>query len=88
MSYKQQETADLISRFNEASEIIDGVECWSARKLAPILGYSRYRNFLPSIKKAKTACSNSGVEVSDHMADVCHMVKLGSKAERGMIVSK
>lgn len=58
------------------------VECWSARELQEILGYTQWKNFLKVIEKAKISCKSSGAAVSDHFADVGKMVKVGSDATR------
>ncbi len=57
-------------------------EYWSARDLAPLLGYSNWQNFEVAIKRGKTACEQVGQVVADHFTDASKMVKLGSKAER------
>ena len=51
-----------------------GNEYWSSRDFAQILGYSDYRNFEQVIKKAKTACFNSGQRIEDHFVDITEMV--------------
>ena len=35
-------------------------EYWSARDLAPLLGYSNWQNFEVAIKRGKTACEQVG----------------------------
>jgi len=61
----------------------DGDEYWSARELGALLGYTRsYRNFLPAIQKAETACEGSGQALLDHFAHVRTMVSIGSGAQR------
>ncbi len=60
----------------------EGIEYWTARDLAKVLGYARWENFQNVIPKAKLACSNSGYDVFDHFRDITKMVKLGSKAQR------
>ena len=77
MSYKQDETNALITKFNKASQLVDGVECWSARDIQGLLGYTEYRNLSKSIDKAKVAAENSGEAVSEHFVDVNKMAKLG-----------
>jgi DNA-damage-inducible protein D len=63
----------------------EGGEYWSARELGVALGYTRsYRNFVPVIRKAETACENSGQAVSDHFAQTRTMVALGSGAQRAI----
>lgn len=59
-----------------------GNEFWYARALAKILDYAEYRNFIPVIEKAKTACEKSGYEVSGHFVDMHEMVQIGSGATR------
>ncbi len=72
----------LFKQFEQACYEHNGIECWSARELQQILGYTQWRNFLKVIDKAKTSCENSGVPVKDHFADVSKMVTVGSDANR------
>lgn len=65
-------------------EDAQGNEYWGARKLAKVLEYREYRNFLPVIEKAKEACENSGQKVPDHFVDFHEMVAIGSGATREM----
>ncbi|MGH2510467.1 MAG: BRO family protein, partial [Ktedonobacteraceae bacterium] len=48
---------------------IYGVECWSARDLASLLGYSQWRRFNETIQRAIIACEATGNTTSDHFAD-------------------
>lgn len=57
-------------------------EFWTSRALWKILEYNEYRNFVPVIEKAKTACINSGQRIEDHFVDFHEMVGIGSGAER------
>ncbi|MBN1391932.1 MAG: DNA damage-inducible protein D [Sedimentisphaerales bacterium] len=68
---------ERIKRVNEADR-----EYWSSRDFSQILGYSDYRNFEQVIKKAKTACFNSGHRIEDHFVDITEMVGIGSGAQR------
>ena len=72
----------LFSRFESITLIVEDVECWSARELQKLLGYSDWRNFLNVIEKAKVACSNSEGVISDHFVEINKMVSLGSGSER------
>ena len=55
---------------------------WSARDLAPLLGYSQWRNFEQALNKAKIACEQVDQSVSDQFADVSKLIKLGKGGER------
>lgn len=68
---------ERIKRTNEA-----GMEFWSSREFAGVLGYGDYRNFEGVIEKAKMACFNSGHRIEDHFVDLTEMVAIGSGAER------
>ncbi len=79
---KQEFITKLFERFENACYIYKNLECWSARELQDILGYSKWDNFIKVIEKAKKACENSGSSISDHFADVGKMVQIGSGSER------
>jgi DNA-damage-inducible protein D len=68
---------ERIKRTNDA-----GMEFWSSRDFAGVLGYGDYRNFEGVIEKAKLSCFTSGYRIEDHFVDVNEMVGIGSGAER------
>lgn len=75
----------LISAFEDASMLDEGdVEYWLARDLSKLLGYTDYRNFSAIVEKAKAACKNSGIAVSDHFVDVTDMIDIGKGATRAV----
>jgi DNA-damage-inducible protein D len=59
---KSDEIRNLFSKFESAASDLEGVECWSARELQELLGYSKWENFEKVIQKAKEACNNAGEE--------------------------
>jgi DNA-damage-inducible protein D len=79
---KSDEIKNLFAQFEAAASELEGVECWSARELQHLLGYSKWENFEKVIQKAKDACKNAGVAVENHFPDVRKMVEIGSKTER------
>ena len=79
---KKEEIQALFQSYEDAVCLIDDTECWSARELQQLLGYSLWQNFCKVIAKAKESCQNVGQEISDHFIDVNKMVTIGSGAER------
>jgi len=79
---KKEEILELFTLFESAAADIGGVECWSARDLQNLLGYSKWENFEKVVDKAKDSCMNAGEQIKDHFPDVRKMVGIGSKTER------
>ena len=61
---KKELIVELFNKFESACYIYKNVECWSARELQEILGYSKWENFLNVIEKAKKACETAGEAAS------------------------
>jgi len=76
---QHHQTFEGIKQTNE-----HGGEFWMARKLAKILEYAEFRNFVPVIDKAKKACDISGQAMDDHFVEMHEMVEIGSGAKRKM----
>jgi DNA-damage-inducible protein D len=79
---KKEEINNLFKQFEAASADFDGVECWSARELQDLLGYTLWQNFEKVLVKAKTACEQVGEQIEDHFIDVNKMVEIGSGAKK------
>jgi len=79
---KSGEIKELFVQFENAAAEIEGVECWSARELQKLLGYSKWENFSKVIDKAKESCQSAGEKISNHFPDVRKMVEIGSGAEK------
>lgn len=79
---KTEEINDLFHKFENAANELEGVECWSARDLQLLLGYSKWENFEKVIIKAKDACKNVGEEIAYHFPDVRKTIAMPKGAEK------
>lgn len=83
---KKEIVVTLQNEFNAIANILDDgrTEYWYARDLQKMLGYQSWDKFQNVIDKAKDACENSNVEVSDHFRHMGKMVSIGSEATRSI----
>ncbi len=79
---KNELIAELLQKFESACYIYKGIECWSARELQEILGYSEWRNFLKVVEKAKSGCENAGGKTQHHFVEINKMIDLAKGAQR------
>jgi DNA-damage-inducible protein D len=79
---KSEFVSELFRKFEQSNFDFDGVECWSARELQNILGYSKWDNFKNVVDKAKRSCEHAGEKIENHFADIGKMVEIGSGAEK------
>ncbi|MFY8188151.1 MAG: DNA damage-inducible protein D [Flavobacterium sp.] len=79
---KSDEIRNLFSKFESAASDLEGVECWSARELQGLLGYSKWENFEKVIQKAKEACMHAGEKMSYHFPDVRKTIPMPKGAEK------
>ncbi|MBB6427036.1 DNA damage-inducible protein D [Sphingopyxis sp. JAI128] len=79
-----EDTIDtLLSAFEAAAQETEtGNQFWTARELAPLLGYADYRNFLSIVEKAKAACRQMRLNPDDHFVDVTDMIEIGKGGKR------
>jgi len=66
----------LFKSFEDIKKTEGGMEWWSARDLAPLLGYSDWRNFFGILDKAKESCKGSGRLINNHFVDTNKMIDL------------
>lgn len=79
---KKEDVKRLFQEFEEYAEIMEGIECWFARDLQKLLGYSQWRNFSNVIEKAKISCENSDHPINDHFADVSKTIPMPKGATK------
>jgi DNA-damage-inducible protein D len=79
---KKEQIIELFEKFESARTNIEGVECWSARELRDLFGYTKWSNFMNVINKAKIACEKVGENPNYHFADVGKMINLAKGAMR------
>jgi DNA-damage-inducible protein D len=79
---KQEYIKQLFEQFENACYDYEGIECWSARELQNILGYTKWDNFKNVLDKAKKSCEQAGEEAKNHFADIGKMVEIGSGVEK------
>lgn len=77
---KSTEIKNLFEQFENASQIVENIACWSARNLQGLLGYSKWENFNKVIDKAKDACTGAGQNIADHFPDVRKVIEAGKGA--------
>jgi len=76
---KSEEIKQLFEQFEAVASELEGVECWSARDLQILLGYSKWENFEKVIQKAKDSCKNANEYIEYHFPDVRKMIIKGKK---------
>lgn len=79
---KKEIIIQYYNSFEKAALELEGVECWSARDLQQLLGYSKWENFSKVIDKAKESCKNAEQLVADHFPDVKKTIAMPKGAEK------
>src|SRR3989338_4006799 len=71
--------------FEDIKEVdSNGIEFWTARKLFPLLGYSRWETFDEVIMRSAKAALNSGQNVDNHFRQLTKLVDIGSGGKRAV----
>lgn len=60
----------------------NGIDYWEARELMPLLGYTKWDNFLSVIEKAKIACRNSEQTEDNHFAGIGKMIRIATGTDK------
>ena len=79
---KSDDIKSLFKQFENITSEYNGVECWSARELQILMGYSNWQNFVKVIEKAKFSCVNSGEKIEHHFPDVRKSIITGKRTEK------
>jgi len=79
---KKELILELFQKFESICYLYNDVECWSARELQSLLGYSKWENFEKVINKAKDSCNNAGEIINDHFPDVRKTIPMPKSAEK------
>lgn len=82
---KTEEIRQLFRQFESAASDIEGIECWSAREMQTLLGYSKWENFEKVIQKAKESCLNAGENISDHFPDLRKTIPMPKGAAKEIV---
>ena len=78
---KQEQINQLFEEFENICYTYNDIECWSARELQSLLGYSKWENFEKVIDRAKESCKNAGEEVNYHFPDLRKVINAGKGAK-------
>ncbi len=76
MSENKTPDFDSIKQINPYGE-----EYWSARNLAPLLGYNKWERFDVAIQRAMTACQQTGNSVENHFPGGWKVITAGKGAK-------
>ena len=79
---KTEEIKELFEQFESIANEYEGIECWSARELCGLLGYSKWEKFYNVIAMARDACVHAGEFVEDLFLHIGKMIELAKGAQR------
>jgi DNA-damage-inducible protein D len=79
---QNMDSQEVMQRLEGAKKLsAKGGEYWMARDIQETLGYSRWENFVATVRRAVQSCKSDGKEVRDHFLGVRKMVGVGSGAK-------
>ena len=79
---KKEQIKGLFQQFESICYLYNGIECWSARELQKLLGYTKWENFEKVIDKAKDSCLNAGEKTANHFPDIRKTIPMPKGAEK------
>jgi len=80
MQYELDATIKNLEKYKRVTE--EGNPYWMARDLMDVLAYSNWDNFSNVVGRAKRACEESGIPVTDQFLEAKKLVESGSGAKR------
>lgn len=78
----EQGQLELLAKTLDDIRHQNGVECWYARELFPLLGYARWENFETAINRAKDSCRKTGADIEVHFRDVTKTIEMPNGASK------
>ena len=72
----EQNQLELLAKTLDDIKHQNGVECWYARELYPLLDYARWENFETAINRAKDSCRKTGASVDEHFREVTKTIEI------------
>lgn len=66
----------------------DGAEFWSARDLAPMLGYEKWERFMGAVDRAMATAENQGVSVTDSFSRRREKLDGGTKPREDVLLTR
>lgn len=81
----EQNQLELLAKTLDDIRHQNGVECWYARELYPLLGYARWENFETAINRAKDSCRKTGAIIEVHFRDVTKTINMPKGASKEIV---